>query len=71
MVSPKRKAEELIWKYLPILEGWTDDAKTDLAKRCALICVEEIVDAIDFDWMEIQNLDRQHAFWQQVKEELK
>ena len=40
------------------------------AKQCALICVDEIDNAIDFDWMEIQNLDSQHRYWQKVREEI-
>lgn len=41
-----------------------------LAKECALVCVEEIQKAINFDWMEIQNLDREHAYWESVKNQI-
>jgi len=32
--------------------------------------VDEITQAIDFDWMEVQNLDREHAYWDKVKQEI-
>ena len=39
-MTPKEKAKELLWKYLPILEGWKyEDSNT--AKKCALIAVDE------------------------------
>ena len=41
------------------------------AKQCALICVDEIDKAIDFDWMEVQNLDREHDYWDRVREHIK
>jgi hypothetical protein len=40
------------------------------AKQCALIAVDEIDKAIDFDWMEVQNLDREHFYWGQVRAEI-
>jgi hypothetical protein len=41
------------------------------AKQCALIAVDEITKAIDFDWMEVQNLDSEHRYWEKVKQEIK
>lgn len=41
-----------------------------ISKKCALTAVAEIDKAIDFDWMEIQNLDRAHAYWNEVKKEI-
>ena len=69
-MTPKEKAKQLLWEYLPILEGWTDVGKSQLAKQCALIAVDEIIDAIDFDWMERQNLDRVFHYWEEVKQEI-
>jgi len=66
-MNPKEKAVELLDSfYMPI------NLKTDYkeAKQCALICVDEIIEAINFDWMEEQNLDRQHAYWQEVRKEI-
>lgn len=40
-MTHKEKAKRLIWKYLPVLNGWTSNEKTKLAKECALICLKE------------------------------
>ena len=66
-MTSKEKAEELVNKYLAIQFG---DFPTTEAKQCALIAVDEIIQAIDFDWMEVQNLDREHAYWEEVKQEI-
>ncbi|MDP2683448.1 MAG: hypothetical protein Q8P20_00160 [bacterium] len=72
-MTPKEKAKELIWEYLPILEGWTDESKTKLAKKCALICADEVIKSnpdsgyyIDTEYI----LDSQIEYWQEVKIEL-
>jgi hypothetical protein len=41
-MTPKEKAKELVWKYLPILEGWKHK-DSNQAKKCALILVDEIL----------------------------
>lgn len=71
-MTPKEKAKELVDKFyigrsrdnLPLTMYWSS------AIGCALIAVDEIIKAIDFDWMEVQNLDREHAYWDRVKEEI-
>lgn len=66
-MTPKEKAEELATKFilrLPTICG------VHHAKQCTLIAVDEIIEAIDFDWMEVQNLESEHRFWQQVKQEI-
>ena len=40
------------------------------AKCCALLNVDEILEAIHFDWIEEQNLERQRNYWNQVKQEI-
>lgn len=42
-MTPKEKAKEILWKYLPILESWKDD-NSNKAKQCALIAVNEIIE---------------------------
>lgn len=72
-MSAKQKAQELFSSYrfmLSLPNAPLGDMKDSIAKECALLAVTEIDEAIDFDWMEIQNLDREHAYWQQVKEEI-
>jgi hypothetical protein len=71
-MTPKEKALELVETYYnEIISFLSDKMKYRNAKQCALIAVEEIEKAIDFDWMEVQNLENEHRYWEQVKEELK
>jgi len=64
-MTPKEKAEELVERMYACAE-----INEFTAKQCALIAVDEITQAIDFDWMEVQNLEREHAHWDKVKEEI-
>ncbi len=70
-MTAKEKADDLINEFYRRITGADEDSYDhgwEDARECALLCVEEIDQAIDFDWMEVQNLDRQHAYWQEVKE---
>ena len=70
-MTPKEKAQELIAKFKhPVRWKMGQQDIVDRAKVCALIAVDEIIKAIDFDWMEVQNLDREHAYWDRVKQEI-
>ena len=64
ILTPKEKAEELVYKFMDNRISWKQ------AKQCALIAVDEIIKSIDFDWMEVQNLESQHRYWQEVKQEI-
>jgi hypothetical protein len=66
-MTPKDKAEQLTNKFL-LSTPITCDIED--AKKCALIAVDEIIKAIDFDWMEVQNLESEHRFWTEVKQEI-
>ena len=66
-MTPKEKAKELLEKYDETLTYLESKSK---AKQCALIAVDEIIKSIDFDWMEVQNLESQHRYWQEVKQEI-
>ena len=68
-MTPTEKAKELIWKYLPILDGWTDNKKTELAKQCALIALELRLDGA-FLFSSIEYGDESLEYWEQVKEEI-
>ena len=60
-MSAKEKAIELVNKYLAIQFG---DFPTTEAKQCALIAVDEVLNAIEY-------LDYDSTyFWQQVKTEI-
>ena len=68
-MTPKEKAEELIRKITETLQdadmyGWYDPA----CKNCALIAVDEIIDAID--WHEYEVPNDQLKFWFEVKQEI-
>ena len=63
--TPKEEAEELYVGYWYL----TNDSR--IAKQCALITINKIIEAIDFDWMEVQNLESEHRYWDAVKQEIK
>lgn len=73
-MTPQQKAKELILKYGYVIRNAEDQdgflTNANHAKECALIAVDEIEKAIDFDWMEVQNLESEHRFWNQVKQEI-
>jgi len=71
-MTPKQKANELVDKFKDCVGldidtdmGWKLQSKNDNAKQCALICVDEIINAID-------NLqyNRKTDFWENVKQEI-
>ena len=69
-MTPKDKAKELFNHFLKWME--TIDNKNE-AKQCALICVDEIENAlIEYgdDCNELQNMDRTLNYWQNVRKEL-
>ena len=63
-MTPKEKAKELVDKYKFYLGNEQENIKE--AKDCALIAVDEILDAIvgtyDFDTL--------NEYWQEVKQEI-
>lgn len=73
-MRPKEKAEELINKFLRIEDDslfywepyydkrYTDDEVLPHAKKCALICVEEILSD--------DEINNNYAYWEKVKKEL-
>jgi hypothetical protein len=63
-MTSKEKAEQLVGRYYFQVET------LEQQKQCALIAVDEIIKAIDFDWMEVQNLESVHRYWQEVKQEI-
>lgn len=69
MIQAKQKAELIVWKYLPLLEGWADPYKTQKAIKCAKIHVEGILEAID--WHEFETPNKEINYWQEVLNELK
>jgi hypothetical protein len=75
-MTPKLKAKELVDKYWIYLRAgllYDEEAKDD-AKHCASIAVEEIEEALtDYgrgDSFQLQNMDSEFRFWEQVKTEI-
>lgn len=65
-MTPKEKAKQLVDKFNPLVlekDFFGDDIEHKNSKQCALIAVEEILDAHLFD------LDEKE-FWQQVRTEI-
>lgn len=62
-MTPKDKAKELVNKYLQIYDG-----RVPQAKKCATICVDEILEAID--WHEFETPNSIINYWQEVKTEI-
>jgi len=76
MMTPQEKADELFWKYRPIIAGkqfvtglvLMSEAK-ELTKQCALVAVEEILNtlySIPFG----NALDNELEYWNEVKQEI-
>lgn len=66
--TAKEKAQELVDKYKVYSYGITEKNIIDCAKRCALICVDEIL-------KEIERIDDGQTFipykyWQEIKQEI-
>tara|TARA_R110000868_G_scaffold131781_1_gene342016 strand:- start:300 stop:515 length:216 start_codon:yes stop_codon:yes gene_type:complete len=68
-MTPQEEAKELVDKMWNIDERYGSIGFHE-AKQCAMIAVNQIIGAIDFDWMEVQNLESEHRYWEQVKEEI-
>jgi hypothetical protein len=73
-MTPRKKATELFNKYEStiVLNSWCDENTTEdeinsLIKRCALIAVDDIIDAI-----KINNYSRvdKYEYWLEVKHEI-
>ena len=58
-MTAKEKAEELVNKYLQIYDG-----RVPQGKKCALICVDEILDAVT------TIADKRFDFYTEVKKEI-
>ncbi len=64
-MTPKDKAKELVDKFIPILDyGQTE--KFNQAKKCAVICVEEIIKCTFGKYNSFAHID----YWEKVKQEI-
>ena len=68
-MTPKEKAEELFNKMDRIIYTDQDNWKSQCI-RCAVIGVEEILNAITFNMYDEAAYDKENNFWEEVKSEL-
>jgi len=67
-MKPYEKAKQIVDKYLLEIKGAdrynynSDSMNLFIAKQCAIICVDEILDYVETN----EDMD----YWQQVKEEI-
>jgi hypothetical protein len=78
-MTPKQKAQKLVDEYLnasfnckdcdmPFCDVPCTMLNLSEAKQCALICVDEILNAID--WHEYEHPNDIVNYWQEVKKEI-
>lgn len=74
-MTPKEKAEQLVKNYISITETFefngvvtTNIRDYNLAKKCALIAVDEIIEAIE--WHEYETPNKEIIYWYNVKKEI-
>jgi hypothetical protein len=63
--SPEEKAKELVLKYLKIDNNTIEWFNLHIAKQCALIAIDEILNINSVD----KDFSLSH-YWQEVKEEI-
>ena len=73
-MTPKEKALELVYKYENLVTSWdcyydteilTENRLPDM-KQCALIAVDEIIDALDY----LFGTTKEVTYWREVKQEI-
>jgi hypothetical protein len=64
-MTPKEKAKQLVESMALSCKECDYEAK---AKQCALIAVDEILDAID--WHDHLFPNKEYTYWQEVKQEI-
>ncbi len=62
-MTPKEKAEEMYRTYIDYTHGHFN------CKQCLRIAVDEILDAIDWDYYE-GSAGTEHNYWKEVKQEI-
>ncbi len=72
-MTPKDKANVLVSKYCKISRETDENPPIFYAKKCALICVDEILFEIPektFVWTIGHVPNEKHEYWRQVKTEI-
>jgi hypothetical protein len=73
-MKPKEKAEDLFMMYVnkgmsqikPVINRVI---RKEMAKQCALIAVDEIIDVAYWEYMESMG-EKEKDYWEQVKQEI-
>ncbi len=69
-MEAKEKAEELVLKFLRIENNTPEWFNTHIAKQCALIAVDEVLECYPAQCPKESYEMEQHIYWQQVKTEI-
>lgn len=74
ILTPKEKAEELVLRYLRIDNNTKEWFNLYIAKQCALIAVDEILQIFNNEWTKLdfwtEEINGTINFWQEVKQEI-
>ena len=65
MTAAKKKANELVDRYLEYVEAFSSEGQLENAKTCAIIAVNEVLDNLE------DHTGEDIKFWQEVKSEIK
>jgi len=64
MTAEEQKAKELIEKFMPLVESFSEQQRIENAKKCALIVAQHVfnscVDEEDYYWLEIIDILRSY-----------
>jgi len=64
-MTEKEKAKQLISKFRSFTYGAVESTRIENAKLCALIAVEELINAFDYDGTQLIQ-----EYWRNVKKEI-
>ncbi len=75
-MTPKKEAEELIAKFQYEIkeypsEIYPDDIENQIAKKCAIICIDEILKEIINTYHPTRLPRKDKDYWKEVKKEVK
>jgi hypothetical protein len=76
MISPKEKADELVKGMYKVHSNSASLVTLYFAKQCALIAVDEIIEANPYKWVPFMDqytetvLTSNIPYWQEVKQEI-
>jgi hypothetical protein len=72
-MTPKEKAKELVEKFRNEFNWVEKDHNVDLyrdTRQCALIAVDELIEAISFNMYDEDSYNQEENYWQEVKQEI-